>query len=181
MAVRWLIATIILLGMAADAAAGRAQACRRTCRDVIGTECGERLGLARPDRACRRDLLRRCKREGLGVCTYPNMVGGWRYDLASCTVTCDGEAPEPCDTTRYVSMTFLQRGTRLEETQRGLVGWFTDHAGFALEVRDVLGNTARFSGTVVSSGRVTNAAYDVDVTTAEDGICHRSELGELVR
>jgi hypothetical protein len=189
MAARWhlcgatLAAAIICLGMAGEAVAGRAQACRKTCRDVIAAECGERLGLPRPERICRKDLLRRCKREGVGVCTYPLMVGSWRYDVASCTLTCEimDDDWEGCRTPSYLSMTFLQRGTHLEETQRTLSGWFTDHASFALEGRNVLGDTATFSGTVVSSSRVTNVVYDVYTTTVDFGACHMHQIGELVR
>lgn len=172
---------LMLLGVAPDASAGRAQQCKRTCRDVIAAECGDRLGLPRPDRACRRDMLRQCKRENPDVCTYPILVGSWRYDLAVCTKTCEGREPKDCLSLHYLSFIFLQKGTRLEETQRSLVGWFTDHASFLLEGRDLVGNTATLSGTMVSSSRLTNVAYDAWTTHPEDGVCHLQMLGELVR
>jgi hypothetical protein len=172
---------LLLLAAAPDALAGRAQQCRRNCRDVIASECGDRLALPRPDRICKRDLLRQCKRESLDVCTYPILVGSWRYEVQICTKTCEGEQPKDCRTTGYVSFTFLQKGTKLAETQRDLAGWFTDHSSFALEGRNLAGVTATLSGTFVSSSRITNVAYDVEAVIDEDGLCHLSQLGELLR
>ncbi|HEV7735036.1 MAG TPA: hypothetical protein VGR62_22895 [Candidatus Binatia bacterium] len=174
-----LVAVAVLLGVATDASAGRAQACRRTCRDVIASECGERLGLARPDRVCRKALLRQCRRDGVGVCTYPNVVGGWRYDVAECRQQCGDDAEESCST-RSIFFTFLQFGTRLQENERSMTGWFVDHATFEVDAANVLGDTSRLRGTVVASNRITNVTYDVVVETAEDGTCHRSQVGELV-
>ncbi len=169
----------VLLGLTAEASAGRAQACRRTCRDVIASECGERLGLVRPDRVCRKALLRQCRREGVGVCTYPNIVGGWRYDVAECRQQCTDREEEPC-TTRSIYFTFHQFGTRLQETERAMTGWFVDHATFQLDATNVLGDTSSLRGTFVTSNRITNVTYDVVVEDDELGTCHRSELGELV-
>lgn len=169
----------VVLGLTAEASAGRAQACRRTCRDVIASECGERLGLARPDRVCRKALLRQCRRDGLGVCTYPNVVGGWRYDVAQCRQQCADLDEEPCST-RVIFFTFLQFGTRLQENERSMAGWFVDHATFQLDATNVLGDTATLRGTVVSSNRITNVTYQVVVEDDVLGTCHRSQLGELV-
>lgn len=175
------MALALLAGFAADAAAGRAQACRRLCRDVVASECAARQGLARPDRRCRRALLRRCRREGVGVCTYPILVGTWSYDVASCTQQCGEKPPEDCAQGGLFAFTFLQHGTRLEERQRLLAGYFTDQSSFDLQGTDVLGNTARLRGTVVGASRITSVTYEYQVTSTELGLCRVSQLGELVR
>jgi hypothetical protein len=172
---------LLLLAAAPAAMAGRAQQCRRNCRDVIASECGDRLGLPRPDRICKRELLRQCKRESLDVCTFPILVGSWRFDVEVCTKTCEGKPPKDCRTTAYDTFTFLQKGTKLDETQRDLAGWLTDRANIRLEGQSLTGATATLTGTIVSTSRIANVAYEVATQFDDDGICHLSQLGELVR
>lgn len=172
---------LVLSGLVPAADAGRAPACRKLCRDVIAVECGERLGLPRPDRACRRDMLKQCKRDGGAVCTYPILVGSWRYDLVACTQTCERTGTKSCQVGRYLTFIFLQKGPRLQETSRSLAGWFVDHASFSLSSTSLVGSTATLTGTFTSSSSITNVRYDVDTTHPEDGACHLSLIGELVR
>lgn len=163
------------MGIADDAAAGRAAACRRTCRDVLRSECGERLGLARPERRCKRDLLRLCRRAGVDVCRYPIVVGGWRFEIATCMRQCPTEPVDECSTLGALSFVFTQLGTQLTESERAMQGWFTDHASFAVEGTSFLGDTSSLRGTVVASDRITAVTFRVD---SADG-CWVERRGEL--
>lgn len=178
---RTALAAVVMLatvgGSAVDAQAGRAAACRRTCREVLRSECAERLGVERPERRCKRDLLRRCRREGLDVCGYPIVVGGWRFEVASCARQCPPEPVDECSTFSLLTFVFAQLGTRLTESQHTMRGFFTDHASFAVDGTSVLGDVSSLRGTVAANNRITAATYRVDTT---DG-CWIERVGELKR
>lgn len=64
---RMLFALLLFLaGTAVDVDAASGRACRRSCGDAISASC-EGLG-RRAFKRCRRDLIKRCKQLGAGVC-----------------------------------------------------------------------------------------------------------------